>query len=154
MVHVLILIICLLQSAIKASGVNIDSLIIREDLDDKGKRYLPSSKSPYEGDVYKKYPTGEIEFEGNLVLGLQEGIWTWRYITGEKKSEVTFVRNLRHGTYRLFFQSGVLQELGTFLKGSKEGLWTKYYETQKKFSEINYKYNVLQGRYTHWHENG
>ena len=37
MVHVLILIICLLQSAIKASGVNIDSLILREDLDDKGK---------------------------------------------------------------------------------------------------------------------
>ena len=74
MANVLILIVCLLQTAISASGVNIDSLIIREDLDDKGKRYLPNTKNPFEGSVYKQYSTGEIEFEGNLVSGLQEGV--------------------------------------------------------------------------------
>ena len=52
MANVLILIVCLLQTAINASGVNIDSLIIREDLDDKGKRYLPNTKNPFEGSVY------------------------------------------------------------------------------------------------------
>ena len=53
--HVLILTFCLLQSIINANGINIDSLIIREDLDDRGKRYLPKTKIPYEGIVYKKY---------------------------------------------------------------------------------------------------
>ena len=130
--NILILIICLFKSTIIASGVNIDSLIVREDLDDKGKRYLPTSKIPFDGTVYKKYPTGETEFQGNIVLGLQEGMWTWSYITGEKKSEVSFVNNFRHGEYRLYFESGVLQELGSFLKGKKEGLWIKYYESQKK----------------------
>ncbi len=125
MLNILILTICLFQSTINASGVNIDSLIMREDLDAKGKRYLLNSKKPYEGEVYKKYPTGEIEFKGTLVSGLQEGIWTWKYITGEKKSEATFVNNLQHGTYRLYYQSGGLKELGVFLKGRKEGLWIK-----------------------------
>ena len=83
MSNVLILIFLLLQAAIKANGVNIDSLIIREDLDSKGKRYLSNSKIAFEGNVYKKYSTGEIEFDGNLVSGLQEGVWTWWYISGE-----------------------------------------------------------------------
>ena len=58
--HVLILTFCLLQSIINANGINIDSLIIREDLDDRGKRYLPKTKIPYEGIVYKKYSSGDV----------------------------------------------------------------------------------------------
>ena len=131
MSNVLILIFLLLQAAIKANGVNIDSLIIREDLDSKGKRYLPNSKIAFEGNVYKKYSTGETEFDGNLVSGLQEGVWTWWYISGEKKSEVTFVNNFQHGPFKIYFQSGVVKESGTFLNGSKEGLWIKYFESQK-----------------------
>ena len=150
--HVLILTFCLLQSIINANGINIDSLIIREDLDDRGKRYLPNTKIPYEGIVYKKYSSGEKELQGNLISGLQEGKWTWWYINGEVKSEVTFVNNLQHGPFKSYFQSGELQESGAYLKGNKEGLWTKYYESQKKLSETNYKYNILHGRFTHWHE--
>ena len=132
MTNLLILIVCLFQQAVFASGVNIDSLIIREDIDSQGKRYLPNSKIPFEGIVYKKYSSGEIEFDGKLISGLQEGVWTWWYNSGEKKSEVTFVNNLQHGPLRLYFQSGMLKESGTFLKGNKEGLWIKYFESQKK----------------------
>ena len=126
MANFLLLIFCLLQSVIKAGGVNIDSLIIREDLDNKGKKYLPNTKIPFEGNVYKKFSTGQIEFDGNLVSGLQDGVWTWWYINGQKRSEVTFVNNLQHGPFKLYSQSETLQESGTFLNGGREGLWIKY----------------------------
>jgi len=49
--------------------VNIDSLVIREDLDSKGRRYLPKTKIPFKGLVYSEYSNGQVEFEGPLESG-------------------------------------------------------------------------------------
>ena len=44
--------------AVAEVRVNIDSLVIREDLDSKGRRYLPKTKIPFQGLVYSEYPNG------------------------------------------------------------------------------------------------
>ena len=41
--------------AIAEVRVNIDSLVIREDLDTKGRRYLPKTKIPFQGMVSVSY---------------------------------------------------------------------------------------------------
>ena len=59
--------------AIAEVRVNIDSLVIREDLDTKGRRYLPKTKIPFQGMVYSEYSNGQVEFEGPIESGLQHG---------------------------------------------------------------------------------
>ncbi len=137
--------------AIAEVRVNIDSLVVREDLDSKGRRYLQKTKIPFNGLVYNEYPNGQVEFEGPLKSGLQHGVWLWWYPTGEKKSEITFSNQLRHGHGRSYFESGNLQGSGSYLEDKKEGLWTQYYESDKKLSEMNYKNDILHGRLTIWH---
>ena len=129
-------------------------MVVREDLDSEGRRYLPKTKIPFLGLVYSEYPNGQVEFEGPLESGLQHGFWVWWYPTGEKKSEITFSNHLKHGQWRSYFKSGYLQESGSYLEDKKEGLWTQYYESIKKLSEMNYKNDKLHGRLTLWHENG
>ena len=101
--------------AIAEVRVNIDSLVVREDLDSKGRRYLQKTKIPFNGLVYNEYPNGQVEFEGPLKSGLQHGVWLWWYPTGEKKSEITFSNQLRHGHGRSYFESGNLQGSGSYL---------------------------------------
>ena len=76
--------------AIAEVRVNIDSLVIREDLDTKGRRYLPKTKIPFQGMVYSEYSNGQVQFEGLIESGLQHGTWVWWYPTGEKKSVIFF----------------------------------------------------------------
>jgi len=108
--------------AVAEVRVNIDSLVIREDLDSKGRRYLPKTKIPFKGLVYYEYPNGQVEFEGPLEIGLQHDTWVWWYPTGEKKSEITFSNHLKHGHGRSYFESGNLRESGSYLEDKKEGL--------------------------------
>ena len=43
--------------AVAEVRVNINSLVIREDLDSKGRRYLPQPKIPFKGLGYNEYVT-------------------------------------------------------------------------------------------------
>ncbi len=85
-----IILFSLTTFAVAEVRVNIDSLVIREDLDSKGRMYLPKTNKPFQGMVYSVYPSGQLEFEGLLESGLQHGIWVWWYPSGEEKSEITF----------------------------------------------------------------
>ena len=52
-----IILFSIMTFAVAEVRVNINSLVIREDLDSKGRRYLPQTKIPFKGLVYNEYPT-------------------------------------------------------------------------------------------------
>jgi formylglycine-generating enzyme required for sulfatase activity len=68
--------------------------------------------------------------EGTYKDGKEDGLWTYWYENGEKKSE------------------------GTYKDGELNGLWTDWYENGQKSSEATYKDGEVDGIVIIWYEDG
>jgi|TARA_Y100000310_G_scaffold313453_1_gene361841 protein-export membrane protein SecD len=141
-----------------------DSTLIKKN----GLMYLLDSDTPYTGEVYFNYDTGEKEYQGTYENGL---LIEYSYINkdGTVKEPINVETTLveRDGIYYTkdtnkpysgsvfsLFSDGKKREEGTYKNGQEDGKWTKWYENGKKFSEIIFKDGKQDGKWVEWYENG
>ncbi len=59
-----------------------------------------------------------------------------------------------HGTYRMYYENGQLEEEGTYKDGERDGLWKLYYENGQLFKEGTLKKGERHGPYKNYFDNG
>ena len=142
-----------------------DSTLINKD----GLMYLPDSDSPYSGEVYFNYDTGEKLYQGTYENGL---LVTDSYLNkdGSVKEPINYETTLveRKSVYytkdtnkpysgpvfSLYEVGGQKKSEGNLKDGELNGLWTDWYENGQKGDEGTYKDGKLDGLWTSWYENG
>ncbi|HBS88286.1 MAG: hypothetical protein A2W91_17785 [Bacteroidetes bacterium GWF2_38_335] len=85
-----------------------DRTISFDQLESKGDiMYVIGEKSPYSGNCYTKYETGEKGMAGKFIDGKKEGKWIWWYKTGVIKRSTEFKDGLKDGNSIYYYKNGV-----------------------------------------------
>lgn len=104
--------------------------------------------------VYYDSLKQDLFFEGNIVNGVKDGIWTWYYDTGIKQKEVQYLSGVEHGAYNSYYPNGQMNLSMVFNMGLKDGLITKWYSSGVKSMEGITSKNTPVGIWNKWDENG
>ena len=72
----------------------------------------------------------------------------------KKLQESKYLKGLRHGTHKEWWENGNKKLQGRYKSGHKNGRWVGYFENGKIKSETNYKNGIEDGLDTRWHKNG
>ena len=93
-----ILFVCIVSSLLSGCG-SVEETICKETEGQmrNGLVYLPNQEEPFTGNNLCKYENGQIESEGKLKDGKEDGKWTEWYENGQKRSEV----NYKDGWFRV-----------------------------------------------------
>jgi antitoxin component YwqK of YwqJK toxin-antitoxin module len=129
--------------------------------------YLPDSDSPYSGEVFTNYSTGEKEYQGTYENGL---LVQYSYLNkdGSVKEPINGETLIDRGgllyevngqkpyTGDVFelYKDGGRKYTGSLKDGKEDGLWTSWYENGQKSEEGTYKDGKEDGLWTSWYENG
>jgi antitoxin component YwqK of YwqJK toxin-antitoxin module len=141
-----------------------DSTLINKD----GLMYLPDSDSPYSGEVFTNYSTGEKLYQGTYENGL---LVQYSYLNkdGSVKEPVNMETLIDRGgnlfeingqkpyTGEVFelYDNGNRKLSGKLKGGIKDGLFTEWYENGQKKSKGTFNdYGRRHGLWTKWYENG
>ena len=71
------------------------------------------------------YEDGTLEAEGQGVLGVREGLWTYYHRNGRIASTGPFRAGVEEGHWRYFDEEGNLEEEGRYEKGRRTGVWER-----------------------------
>ena len=140
-----------------------DSTLINKD----GLMYLPDSDSPYSGEVFTNYDTGEKLYTGRYENGL---LVTYSYLNkdGTVKEPINIETLVeRDGVYYTkdtnkpytgdvfeLYKDGGRKYTGSLKGGKKDGICTWWYKYGRKDEERTYKDGRLDGLRTVWFEYG
>nr|ADI19296.1 uncharacterized protein conserved in bacteria [uncultured Marinimicrobia bacterium HF0500_01L02] len=140
-----------------------DSTLINKD----GLMYLPDSDSPYSGEVFTNYSSGEKEYQGTYENGL---LIQYSYLNkdGTVKEPVNGETLIDRGgllyevngqkpyTGDVFelYEDGSRKMTGSLKGGKYNGLNIGWYENGQKEGEVTFKDGKLDGLVTWWYENG
>ena len=96
---------------------------------------------------------------GKLLLDLNNkpftGIaYSTSTVSEKKLQESKYLKGLRHGTHKEWWENGNKKLQGRYKSGHKNGRWVGYFENGKIKSETNYKNGIEDGLDTRWHKNG
>tara|TARA_Y100001954_G_scaffold79714_2_gene87675 strand:- start:3365 stop:3850 length:486 start_codon:yes stop_codon:yes gene_type:complete len=95
----------------------------------------------------KKYwSNGNLWYEGNLIDGKEDGVWTYYYQSGQ----VEQVINYKDGeplSLKTYCEDGQLLEEGQFneVTGKRDGRWTHYYDCGLLKMEENFNDGKKEG---------
>jgi antitoxin component YwqK of YwqJK toxin-antitoxin module len=131
-----------------------------------------------EGVAQTYHPKGPIEWRANFKNGLYNGVETWFYENGQKKSETnqnndkldglstywyengqkssetTYLEDKLHGLRTQWYENGQKKLEGYWKNGRENGTRTEWYESGQKSAEANFKEGKQDGTTTLWHNNG
>lgn len=93
-------------------------------------KYYASNYSPYEGEYTEYHNSGEPRIEMNLENGLQ------------------------HGTTKLYFPDGDVNEIRSYNMGQMNGTWITFNPHKVKVAEANYLNDKKHGTWKIWDDNG
>jgi antitoxin component YwqK of YwqJK toxin-antitoxin module len=132
-----------------------------------GLMYLPDSDSPYTGEVFTNYDTGEKEYQGTYENGL---LVTYSYLNkdGSVKEPVngeTLIdrggllyevngQKLYTGDVFELYKDGSRKSTGSLKGGRYNGLRTDWYRNGQKMSEGTFKDGKEDGLKTRWFSDG
>ena len=133
----------------------------------EGVMYLPDSDTPYTGEVFTNYDTGEKEYQGTYENGLLVS-YSYLHKDGRVKDPVNGetlidrsgllyeVNGQKPYTGDVFelYDDGGRKHSGSLKGGKKDKLWTEWSDNGKKQRELTYKDGILDGKSTDWYENG
>jgi antitoxin component YwqK of YwqJK toxin-antitoxin module len=91
----------------------------------------------------KKYRAPRLLYEVNFKDSLMNGVYK-AYGVKVNSTEVyislfrTYRNGLLDGSYFLFYDDGVPQEIGYYIEGKEEGVWLKYNKDGELLSERNF----------------
>ena len=92
--------------------------------------YLPNETKPFTGKNQCKYENGQIESEGNVKDGKEDGKWT------------------------RWYENGQIMIVSNIIDGRVDGKVTWWYENGQKTGEQYYKDGKHDGNHFLWYENG
>ena len=89
---------------------------------------------------------GKIKASGILVDNEYNGIWVHYYENGNKKSEITYECDEKHGNSIFYYPNGKIKSRGLYDKDRMVENWVRYYENGNVKSEEYYNYDeALEG---------
>lgn len=94
---------------------------------------------------------GVVDGENDFI---PHGTTTNFWVTGQKKSELTFVYGRTQGSTTAWYQSGQIWSSGEYIDGREHGTWTVWLPNGRMAQQINFDHGAWQGLYTEWHSNG
>ena len=89
---------------------------------------------PWSGKHIDKFPDGKTSFEGELVDGLEHGVWTWYFESGNTKSRMVFELGVQNGNETIYYDNaGNTRKL---VKTWKRGDFVESYQWQEDDTPI------------------
>ncbi len=128
--------------------LSLESPFVEDQMHGHSVRYYITGEKQVECDFDAGYAKGEwIEYHlnGNVsakgqassswhnqfYAPIREGTWVWNFESGEKRLEVPYVRNVRHGALHEYYASGNQRVECEFDNGNLVSTWTLYHENQQ-----------------------
>ena len=144
-----LLIITALMLVVGCSKEPVDETIL---INKEGVMYLPDSDTPYTGEVFTNYDTGEKEYQGTYENGLLVS-YSYLHKDGRVKDPVNGetliersgllyeVNGQKPYTGDVFelYDDGGRKHSGSLKGGKKDKLWTEWSDNGKKQRELTYK---------------
>jgi len=135
------------------------------------------SQGRRQGVWQKKYPDGNLIYEGQYRDGEPVGVWTRYHEGGQIKAKIQYAENSDSASVTLFDPAGTKISDGTYVNEKREGLWTffsgdimisteeckdgdkhgisrKYYPTGELLEEAEWVKGKQDGRYQVFFQNG
>lgn len=106
------------------------------------------SESPKKEPVEIKFDSLIYDDKGNLFTGLKKGT-----VNG-KTIEYDVVKGIKHGTFKIFNQSGNIEVEGQIKQNKNEGLWKYYYPDGTLESEGNFINDIVEGKWSWYYTSG
>ena len=128
-----------------------------------GLMYLPESDSPYNGEVFTNYSTGEKEYQGTYENGLLVE-YSFLNKDGSVKEPVNFEKLLHRSGLRYevneqkpyngdvfeLYDDGSKESSCSLRGGKPHGLFTLWYRNGQKYQEGTFKDGKEDGLWTYW----
>ena len=89
---------------------------------------------PWSGKQIDKFPSGKPSFEGELVDGLEHGVWTWYFENGNTKSRMVFELGVQNGNETIYYDNA--DNTRKWVKTWKRGDFVESYQWQKDGTPI------------------
>ncbi len=107
----------------------------------------PESREPYTGPITVTYPSGQLETEGQLVDGLEDGYFIEYYPDGTKSGMGTYRAGDEVGPWTYWWENGRIESEGSFKDGRLDGVWRDYHPDGKLANEGAYVDGLAQGKW-------
>lgn len=102
----------------------------------------------------KYQPHQKIE-EGHYKASKREGLWKKYHVNGNLKSEITYLDNRPHGSYKLYYPDGVKEEDGNWVNQRNTGNFKRFHPNGTVSQEFIFEDNGLRtGTQKYYYENG
>ena len=79
---------------------------------------------------------------------------TSKHYNGKIKTNISYVNEVKHGNYKVFYFSGNKKVTGSYHNDEQNGLWTWFYENGKLESKASYLNGKLQGKVINYTKKG
>jgi len=103
------------KEPINKEPINMNEMLVeRNDV-----YYTRDTNQPYSGPVFTLYENGQLEWEGTLKNGIENGPFKTysKYYNGPLSIEGTYKDGELDGTYKSYYPNGQLKEEGTIKDG-------------------------------------
>lgn len=112
------------------------------------------TNTPYVA-IKQYYEDGELSSEGFYYETLKDSIWKYySYYTGTLVSEESYVKGVKHGIEKIFYENGQVSEEIEWKNNIKDGIWNQYFEDGKDKSGASFALNQLNGKYVAFYADG
>jgi antitoxin component YwqK of YwqJK toxin-antitoxin module len=105
----------------------------------------------YTGDVFSKHRNGEIQFEGHVKNGKEEGEWKSYHDNGRIENAATYVMGKSSGKNLTYLNNGTLREEKNYKNGRLEGEYKLWYNKDQLEITGYYKSNRKEGEWKYYH---
>ena len=103
------------------------------------------------------YISGKIQMTGSFKskkLDIKQGLFTYYYENGQKKSEGKYINNKSEDEWNLWYENGQLKSRGRFLNDKFDGEWIYWFENGQKKSQGKMVSDKRDGEWDFWNEKG
>ncbi len=91
----------------------------------------------YTGDFEEKYPNGLLKIQGRMVNGKREGSWKYYYEDGMLWSRGYFRNDVYHGASSVYYPNGTLKMQGNYREGKSIGVWSFWAEDGRFIKKVD-----------------
>lgn len=106
------------------------------------------------GELKSWYKNNAKQIEGFVDKGKQTGTWKLYYETGILKKQTNYLNGLENGEEIFWFENGKIEKKGSYLSGKLNGKYEWYYENGQKKQEGFFVNGKEDSTWNEWHENG
>ena len=105
--------------------------------------------------VNSYYPSGKLEFTGNMINGKKQGEWKWFFENGKLSLLGKYLADKEVGEWKWFHTNGIAFAVGYFANGKPVGNWKRYNKNGKLLTEKGLKWedNAISFRERYMYNN-